>query len=370
MRSLMKERQKTAGPGSKAAHERQELSRKVFEEAPCYITVHDPEYRLVDMNRLFKRDFGGWPGDYCYRVYKHRSEPCVPCPVMETFLDGKPHSSEEVVTTMDGRRRHILVQTAPLLDRDDNVSTVMEMSTDITTIRDLQGQLSDLGILISSISHTVKGILAGLDSGIYLVDSGFEKGRHDRIERGWEIVRRNVRRIKSTVLDILYYAKERPLELRRLEAVALYNEVKGLAAPRAAEQAIDWEESIDQEAGTFTGDHEALRAMLVNIVENSIDACRVDDRKETHRIRFVVTGEPDYVIFQIADNGLGMDRETREKAFSLFYSSKGPRGTGLGLFMANKIVTSHRGVIHLESDFGVGTCFTVKLPRVSPAGAC
>ena len=70
--------------------------------------------------------------------------------------------------------------------------------------------------------------------------------------------------------------------------------------------------------------------------------------------------------FEVVDDGIGMDQETCEKAFSLFFSSKGT-GTGLGLFISDKIARAHGGEIELDSKPGVGTRFVVNLPRVRPA---
>lgn len=58
-----------------------------------------------------------------------------------------------------------------------------------------------------------------------------------------------------------------------------------------------------------------------------------------------------------------MGQETREKAFSLFFSSKGTDGTGLGLFISDKIATAHGGKVSIESEEGEGTKFVVQLPR-------
>jgi signal transduction histidine kinase len=68
------------------------------------------------------------------------------------------------------------------------------------------------------------------------------------------------------------------------------------------------------------------------------------------------------MVFEIADNGIGMDQQTREKLFSLFFSSKGVKGTGLGLFISNKIVDKHGGHIKVESEPSKGTRFVVELP--------
>ena len=68
------------------------------------------------------------------------------------------------------------------------------------------------------------------------------------------------------------------------------------------------------------------------------------------------------IIFTVRDNGIGMDLETRENAFSLFYSSKGKKGTGLGLFIASKFIGQHGGDINIDSVKGQGALFTVKIP--------
>jgi signal transduction histidine kinase len=71
----------------------------------------------------------------------------------------------------------------------------------------------------------------------------------------------------------------------------------------------------------------------------------------------------DYLIFDIIDTGVGMDKQVLENMFDLFFSSKGHRGTGLGLFVAHRIVTQHQGTIHVSSQKGQGSHFRVVLPR-------
>jgi signal transduction histidine kinase len=102
--------------------------------------------------------------------------------------------------------------------------------------------------------------------------------------------------------------------------------------------------------------------MLLNLLENSLDACRSDRQKERHSIRVGARRAAPWMVVEIEDNGIGMDRETRDKAFSLFFSSKGLKGTGLGLFISNKIVDKHGGEITVDSEPGRGTRFVVRLP--------
>ena len=131
---------------------------------------------------------------------------------------------------------------------------------------------------------------------------------------------------------------------------------------------IEIQKDFDDEIGEFDADRQAIRSLLINLLDNSIDACRVDKKKDSHRVVFSLRGSPESIEFQIEDNGIGMERETREKAFSLFFSSKGVEGTGLGLFIANKITNAHGGTIQLDSEIDKGTRFTVRIPRKRKGG--
>jgi len=343
--------------------ESREKTRMLFEEVPCYISIQDANLRIVEANRAFREAFGDCLGRKCYEVYKHRTEECWPCPVKDTFHDGGVRTHEEVVTAMDGTTRNVLVTTAPVHSENGAVSTVMEMSADITQVRELQDKLSSLGLLIGSISHGLKGLLNGLGGGMYMVNSGLQKQDRPRIEKGWEMVKRNVDRIRSTVQDILYYAKDRKPNLAPIQAAELLDEVCEVVRSRVEEQGVRLECDVQDAPGDFEADRQAVRSMLVNLVENALDACRLDEDEPDHHIRVRLRGSPESVEFQIEDDGIGMDQETREKAFTLFYSSKGLGGTGLGLFISNRIARAHGGTIEVESEHGVGTRFTVTMPR-------
>ena len=346
--------------------ESQERNHLLFEEVPCYISIQDRNLRIVDANRRFREDFGDRLGTKCFETYKHRDKECLVCPVQQTFLDGKMHHSEEVVVSRNKEEINVLVQTAPLRGRDGQIQSVMEMSTNITEIRQLESQLTSLGLLVGTISHGVKGMLTGLDGGKYLVNTGLAKQDQGRIERGWDMVRRNIDQIRGMILNILYYAKDRQPDWETLSAPEVANEAVDFVETRANEAGIELRRNIDPEAGTFEGDPQAVQSLLVNLLENSLDACLSDENKDSHHIAISLEPQPDSVCFIVEDDGTGMDQETRDKAFSLFFSSKGTRGTGLGLFISNSIAQSHSGTIRLESEVDKGTRFVVTLPKTRP----
>lgn len=335
---------------------------RLFEMVPCYISVQGPDLVIQHANRAFRNTFGRAVGDHCYRVYKHRQEQCLVCPAQAVFADGQAREHEEVVTTADGRRLNVLCNTAPIINAEGEVVSVIELSTDITQIRQLQDQLTSIGLLVGSISHGIKGLLNGLAGGIYLVNSGFEKDDQERVTKGWQMVQRNVNRIRSMVLDILYYAKDRDLDLEDIDVIELMDSFQELLKKRATDMDIELSFRSLPDVGSFYADTKAIRAMLLNILENSLEACRSDTKKSDHWVKFSARRADPWMIFEVEDNGIGMDRETREKIFSLFFSSKGIAGTGLGLFISNKIVDKHGGTIDVDSQRGRGTRFLIRLP--------
>jgi signal transduction histidine kinase len=349
-----------------AASGTQAICHTFFEEVPCYVTVQDRDWRILHANRRFREDFGPPPSGVpwrCYQVYKHRDEPCLACPVAATFADGRSHTSEEVATTRAGEHKEVLVVTAPVRGESGQVDLVIEMSTDMTETRRLQSQLAALGMMVGQIAHDVKGVLTGLDGGVYMVTTGMERQDRGRLEQGWEMVRRNVDRVRTLVLDILYYAKERELEYRLASPIRIVEDLIRAFQIRARESGVEVLADLDPSAIAFEADVRAVEAMLTNLLNNALDACRADPSGEARRVRVGVRDEDDVVAFEISDNGVGMDRETRERAFTPFFSSKGGKGTGLGLYIAHRIATQHGGTIDLSSTLGDGTTFTVHLPK-------
>jgi signal transduction histidine kinase/FixJ family two-component response regulator len=345
----------------------QQRYQQLFDEVPCYISLQDRQFRLLATNRQFNDDFDVELGAYCYEVYKHRDQPCPNCPVAKTFEDGQSHQSEMVVTPKSGDQRNVLIWTAPIRDGEGKIDRVMEMSTDITQIRDLQDHLSSLGLKIGSISHGIKSLLAGIDGGVYLVESGLARDDPDRVREGWDAVKIVIDRIRKLVLNILFFAKEREFKPQNTNVLNFAYDVAASIESkiRAAGAALDCDFSSD--SGEVSMDAGVVRLALINILENALDACVEDTAKKSHKIEFSVKPVNQNIVFEIKDNGIGMNRETRENLFTLFFSSKGNKGTGLGLFIADKIITQHGGKINVTSQPNRGSSFKVTIP-VKPAG--
>lgn len=343
----------------------QDQYHALFNEVPCYISVQDRSLQIIETNRLFQEAFGSSIGLHCYKAYKHRLKPCPNCLVEDTFSDGKSHHAEEVVTSREGKRINVLCYTAPIRNTAGQTEAVMEMQTDITEVRQLQSKLSSIGIIVGSTAHDIKGLLGGLRGGNYLIETGIKNENMRRIKQGWAMVQRNLHRVRNMVLNLLYYSKDREVKWESIDIVAVVKDVYSILKDRAQEMNVKLELDVDQSIGPIDGETNAIHSLLMNLVENAIHACWIDKQKESHTITFSAWHDSEEVLIKVSDNGIGMDRETKEKAFSMFFSSKGSAGTGLGLFVAHKVALSHKGDITIESAPNVGTTFSVTLPKKS-----
>ncbi len=342
----------------------QQRYHQLFEEVPCFITVVDRQFRITAANRRFRDEFGENAGPTCYQVFKQRRVPCGDCPVAATFQDGQSHQTEMVVTAKDGAQRNLMIWTAPIINAAGETTQVMEMATDITPLRQLQDRLSSLGLMVSSVSHGVKGVLTGMDGGLFLMAAGLRKDEREQIQEGYDIMKMMTERIRGVVLDVLYFAKERTLNVEAVDLRGFVADVAAIVESRTAARNITLTCRFDQAAGTIVADLVALRASLLNLLENAVDACCEDDSGRDSEIVFEVLPMDEATVeFRIEDNGPGMDAETRDNIFNLFYSSKAEKGTGLGLHIAKTTVQQHGGSIRVSSEPGQGTRFVIRLPR-------
>ncbi|TWI68894.1 histidine kinase/DNA gyrase B/HSP90-like ATPase [Desulfobotulus alkaliphilus] len=349
----------------------QELLRmeRFFHNAPCYITIQGKECSVRAVNRRFQKDFGVKAGLPCYMVYRDdpqvRSAPCPSCPLKKTIQDGIPHQSEMLMINRKGEEMRLLVWTAPVYDESGNFQEIMMVSTDITNFYREREHLSHLGLMITTLSHSIKGLLTGMDGGLYLMSSGFRKNRIEDMEEGFEAVKHITGRLRSLVLDILLYAKERPMDWERMDAMSFLEDVFQTMAPRIRIQGISFVSYFDSGLDFFDVDAGIFRTALINLLENALDACMADTTKENHRIEMhgKESGDGSEIFIEIRDTGIGMDEETRRRMFTIFFSSKGRSGTGLGLFITSRIIHQHGGDIRVVSAPGEGAVFTLRIPK-------
>lgn len=263
---------------------------------------------------------------------------------------------------------HWALETVTSIDLNRKRAT-LGYFMDITELRRTQEHLSNLGLMIGIISHSLKGCLVGVDAGIYLIESGFYRDMPARIEEGVDVLKLMIERIRRLVQDILYHTKARKPERTWIDLWQFSSDLARSMETRIRAANIRFQTILPKNIGQAYIDAERLRAALINILENSMEACIEDPRPIEHTIRFSVqTDDPGQsIVFEFTDDGPGIESTELHKVFQLFYSSKGKKGTGIGLYMTRQVIQEHGGSIRAESSPGKGARFVVTLPLQTEA---
>lgn len=332
--------------------------RNIIDLLPCYLSIQDRSMHILFANQNFKNDFGEGVGKLCHEVYKRSPERCEFCPVQKTFKDGKVHISEETVQLTTGEVADMIVYSSPILDTSGNVAGVIEMSTNITKVKEMQKELKILGQSIAILSHDIKNILEGLHGGAYVVGEGIRDGDMELATKGLDVVNKNITEISSMAQNILYSSKKRGLICRELSPNEIVRDVADLFQEKAKAMGIQLTHETNPALPLVKLDPMSIRRMLENFIWNALDACKKDKDKHFHAVTVRAESHDRFHFkFEVEDNGVGMDEGTTRSIFDEFYSTKGGHGTGLGLLVVDKIVKEHGGKVEVLTAPGKGTTF-------------
>ncbi len=221
-------------------------------------------------------------------------------------------------------------------------------------------RLAAIGQTFATISHHVKNILQGVIAGNEVVDMGFRDRNWDLAGQGWGIVKRNQDRIYGLVTDMLNLSKDRTLEFQPVDLNAVVRDVAELTAGRADDRGIAFALRLAADLPPVAGDAESLHRALLNLVANALDACADEDAPAV-TVETRSHHETGRVEVAVVDNGPGVAPADLERIFQVFVSTKGARGTGLGLPVTRKTLREHAGDVDYVR-LQPGSRFTMWLP--------
>lgn len=329
----------------------------VFERTHPAIVITDIKMPVMDGIELLQRVKRNAPETEVIMITGHGD--------MDLAVKSLKHKATDFITkpiNVDAldialqRTRERIVMRRKLQDYTTHLESLIRKKSE------LQDHLSSLGLMIGSISHGIKGLLTGLDGGMYLVERGIKTQDQPSLEEGWQTVKLMVERIRKLVMDILFQAKKRDLNWERVDPGNFVEEAARIMAQRLEGTGIDFKQDFGDLPSTCTFDTGYIHAALINLFDNAIDACQRSETEDRHTITLEAARDGESILFTVSDDGVGMDAQTQEQLFTLFFSSKGRHGTGLGLYITRNIVEQHGGEIAVMSSPGRGSRFTIKLP--------
>jgi PAS domain S-box-containing protein len=341
------------------------------------IVATDKKLKIVIFNPEAEKIFGYAPPEV---INKKSTLELFPAELNQTFndaLSGKTDMKdlpwqEVAIQSKTGEQIPVRFSGTILLEKNEQMGTVAFFQ-DLREIKRLEQELvkserlAAIGQTVAGLAHGIKNILHGLKGGSYLVDIGINKEDSVKLKKGWEMIKRNVGRTSNLVMDLLSYAKEREPQYEDCNPNEIAEDVCGLVQDKARENDVAIIKEFDKTIGEVSMDPNTLHEVLLNLMSNAVDACLFDENMDKNwQVRLGTTkADGNLIKFDIIDNGAGMDKEVMQKLFTSFFSTKGHRGTGLGLMVTRKLIEEHMGKINVDSQPGRGTTFSFYLPYTS-----
>ena len=282
--------------------------------------------------------------------------PADPFDVNKVMNDGKKVADEK--STFG---KEIQYATYPLFNERQKISGVISILHDISKIREFEKEREEaerlvfLGNLVANFAHKIKNPLNGLSIATQRLIREYPRAdkEYTRIAQG---LKREIDALNKIVNDFLVLARPKMRQKAPFGIAAVLKETAASVEHQLRECDVKMEKRIDADA-KILGSASDFRRAILNILLNAMEAvATVKDRDR--EISLGLSKSKDGVEVTIADNGPGMDKEEQERVFSPYFTTK-KSGTGLGLYIAQKIIRDHQGRIKITSQKNRGTTFTI-----------
>jgi PAS domain S-box-containing protein len=302
----------------------------------------------------------------------------------EDVRDGEVLTTEHRLRHASGEWRwYVGRDTVFARDADGRVTQILGTSIDVTATRDLERRLAHgqrleaLGRFAGGIAHDFNNVLTAVLGCAEMARDRLEHGLSPREEID-EIAAAG-RQAAALTRQLLAFARQQVQTPELFQANDVIRETVRMLS-RLIGSDVTVTLSLAPDAGALRADRSQLSQVLLNLVLNARDAMPRGGRLaiETQAVRLESgcaerqpdTAPGDYVRIRVEDEGVGMTREVRERAFEpLFTTKPGGAGTGLGLAIVQGVVLQAGGQIAVASEPGRGTRFDVYLPRASAGEA-
>ena len=280
----------------------------------------------------------------------------------------------------DPSEKILSVYTSPVLLSNGNQIARFWSFHDVTEERRLQKGLEQaqkmeaVGRLAGGVAHDFNNLLTGIIGNLSLVKSFDDRGSHEANKEFILSAKKASHRAAELVKQLLGFSRQSHLELDYCQVNEVIDEVKSLL-----KSTIDPKVSISTDLldnlWTVEADSTQVEQVIMNLCVNAIDAMNGSGGElklvtenvtitQNNRHEFSHYEKGEYVKICVVDNGSGMSQEIKAKLFEPFFTTKEQgKGTGLGLATSYGIVKQHGGWIDCESDLGVGSRFSIYLPR-------
>jgi two-component system, NtrC family, sensor kinase len=211
-----------------------------------------------------------------------------------------------------------------------------------------------------NLSHSIKNILQAIGGAAEVIDYGFKTNQIDKARKSWEILKRNVERLKTFTLNMLAFSRDTKPVLTNCQLNRIVESAVESLRSSAKEKGVSIVLEMDEQIPARQMDADNMHDVVLNLVMNAIDA--VEENKGIVTISTQYDESKSTIGLSVKDNGPGISNEEKNKIWLPFHTTKPKGGTGLGLPIVRKIIDKHNGMITLDSQPGRGAKFSISLP--------
>jgi PAS domain S-box-containing protein len=223
-------------------------------------------------------------------------------------------------------------------------------------------RLAAVGEMVTTVSHEIRTPLSLI--GGFARQLQKERGLSEKARHKLGIIVEEVARLESLLVELNDLSRPQQYTWTEVDLGEVAAGAAELMAPELARQGLELVSEIAPDLPRVAADKNRLRQVLINLLQNAAQASQPGARLRL-RLDRIDSGS---LFLEVADQGEGMSADQLRQVFQLFYTTK-PRGTGLGLPVARRIVEEHGGSLELTSAPGQGTTARVTLPIPKPAAA-
>ena len=349
------------------------LLASVVESVDDCIFTTDVSGHLITINpagqRLLEYAAAGVPAltylDVLDEVDRRRVGPALERAVAE----GRPWRATVTGLTRSRRRFPAHLAVSCVFDAQRRVIGAVGVLRDLTELVATQQRLvqreklASLGEMAAGVAHEIRNPLGGIKIATALLSSGAVEDRRISQEMAQSITS-GIAEIEAIIADLLDYARDTRLDCQEYALGRILAPVVETFAAEGAGRGVRVAgRGLDREL-VATVDGQRLRQVFANVVKNAVDAT---ERVPEGRVDVTLHRRAAAAVVEVADNGVGIQPEHRERIFLPFYTTK-PTGTGLGMAIVKKIMDLHGGEIEIDSVPGRGTSVRLVIP-LSPLPA-
>jgi len=223
-------------------------------------------------------------------------------------------------------------------------------------------RMAAVGLTVSNLAHNLKNLLAVNQTAVQLMDSYINEKDYSRIEQKWQWIKNSLDNISKLSTDMLDYVKDDDLQRCPVDVNALISDSRSVFENSLGGDGVKLEMVLTNQNTPWGMDAVRLKQALLNLVINAADALK--DREDARIVIKTSLSDDRHLAISVTDNGCGIPEDNKDKVLDLFFTTKGSRGTGLGLAMVQKFVEKSGGRFIFESKEGEGSVFTMIFPKV------